>query len=181
MKAAVFLDRDGVLNRSDVRDGKPYAPTRLADFDLLPDAAPSVRRLKEAGFVVVVVTNQPDVGNGKVARETVEAMNRKLAEAVPVDVIKSCFHAQNEGCACRKPAGGMLIAARDQFGLDLATSYMVGDRWSDVVCGQRQGCFSILIDRSYAEPPQAEADAVASSLAEAVDIILARHQSPAGS
>lgn len=172
--AGVFLDRDGVLNRSDVRGGKPFAPTRVEDFMILADAEPSVRRLKEAGFTVVVVTNQPDVGNGLVQRKVVEEMNEILRSRVPVDDIRVCFHSQNDNCNCRKPKGGMLIESSKALGIDLTQSYMVGDRWSDIACGQEQGCFSILVNRGYTEPMKSVPDAVAGSLAEATDIILAR-------
>lgn len=173
-RRAVFLDRDGVLNRSDVVDGKPYAPREVARFDILPDAALSVARLKAAGFLVVVVTNQPDVGNGFVAKEVVEAMNAKLSAEVAIDDIRACFHSQRDGCNCRKPRPGMLLDAKAQHGIDLAHSYMVGDRWGDIACGQGQGCFSVFIERGYSEGPKGQPDAIAVSLAEAVDIILAR-------
>jgi D-glycero-D-manno-heptose 1,7-bisphosphate phosphatase len=168
---AVFLDRDGVINRAKVRNGKPYAPRRVADFRLLPGAAASIAMLKTAGFLVVVVTNQPDIGNGLVAAPVVEAMHRRLKARTGVDDIRTCPHSQEAGCACRKPKAGMLRAAARRWGIDLRRSYMIGDRTSDIVAGQRAGCYTILVERGYAERPQAAPDARVRSLRQAVAVI----------
>jgi D-glycero-D-manno-heptose 1,7-bisphosphate phosphatase len=119
LRRAVFLDRDGVINRCEVRDGKPYAPRRLNDFRLLPGATSAVHALKQAGLIVIVVTNQPDIGNGLVEAATVEAMHEKLRRRLPVDAIMTCPHRQNAGCACRKPKPGMLIEAAKKWHIDL--------------------------------------------------------------
>lgn len=177
MKRAVFLDRDGVLVQSPVRDGKPRAPRSLDAFEIVPDAAAALGALKDAGFLLVVVTNQPDVGNGLVARATVEAMHRHLQDRLPLDGIMVCYHRQSDGCACRKPRPGMLRRAVREFGIDTTASYMVGDRWSDVVVGRSQGCYTVFIDRCYEEHRPSDADAEVRSLAEAVATILARARS----
>lgn len=171
--AAVFLDRDGVLNRALVRDGKAYAPRSMRDFRLLPGTAKAVAALRGAGFRTVVVTNQPDIGNGLVDRATVEAMNDRLRSRTGVDDIMVCPHRQDMGCACRKPAPGMLLSAA-RHGIDLGRSYMVGDRWSDVAAGRAAGCFTIFIDRGYREGCPETPDAVAASLPAAVGLILSR-------
>lgn len=150
-RSAVFLDRDGVLNRALVRNGKPYAPRILSQFRLLPGAAAAVRDLKAAGFLVIVVTNQPDIGNGLVDPGTVEEMHSRLRAKLPLDDIKVCEHRQNEGCACRKPAPGMLLDAASDWDIVLADSFMVGDRIGDVVAGRRAGCTTVFVDRGYAE------------------------------
>jgi D-glycero-D-manno-heptose 1,7-bisphosphate phosphatase len=173
MARAVFLDRDGVISRSEVRRGKPYAPRRLEDFRLLPRVAQAVRSLKRAGFVVVVVTNQPDIGNGLVAPAVVEAMHAKLRSRVAVDDIRVCPHRQDEGCACRKPRPGMLLAAARDWKIDLKNSYMVGDRDGDIVAGKAVGCYTLLINRHYSEPRCASPDRMARSLPAGVRIILA--------
>ena len=185
-RRCVFLDRDGVLNRAEVRDGKPYAPRALPDFRLLPGAAEAVRRLKAAGFIVVVVTNQPDIGNGLVDEATVAAMHARLKARVPVDDVRVCPHAQNQNCACRKPAPGMLLAAARDLGLDLPGSFMVGDRLGDVAAGAAAGCRTVFIDRGYAETRRARGgtpfntpgapppDAVVRTLAAAAAFILAK-------
>tara|TARA_R110001592_G_scaffold57277_1_gene174151 strand:+ start:26812 stop:27387 length:576 start_codon:yes stop_codon:yes gene_type:complete len=170
--SAVFLDRDGVLSETDVRDGKPFAPTRFEDFRLIQETRPALIRLKQKGYLLVVVTNQPDVGNGLVARATIERMNAALARAVPVDAIKTCFHSQQEGCDCRKPEPGMILEAAAEMHIDLETSYLVGDRRGDIVAGARAGCTTIFINRGYREPSPDRPDFTVTSLTEAVDTIL---------
>ena len=154
MRRAVFLDRDGVINRCTVTGGKPYAPRTLADFRLLPGTAFAVSALKDAGFIVIVVTNQPNIGNTLVDAAVVEAMHQKLRRLVPVDDIRVCPHKQDAQCACRKPAPGLLLEAAARWQIDPKKSFMVGDRWSDVVAGQAIGCYSILLDRGYLETRQ---------------------------
>lgn len=174
MRRAVFLDRDGVISRSEVRDGKPYAPRRLEDFRLLPGVPKAVAALKRAGFLVVVVTNQPDIGNGLVAASMVQAMHARLRLRVPVDEIRVCPHRQGAGCSCRKPKPGMLRAAAKRWNIDLQNSYMVGDRGSDIVAGKAAGCYTLLINRHYSEPLPSRPDRTVSSLPAAVRIILSR-------
>jgi len=171
-QAAVFLDRDGVLNRSEVRDRKPYAPRRLEDFRLLPNAARSVARLKQAGFRVIVVTNQPDIGNGLVGREVVEAMHERLQARVPVDAVRMCPHSQTAGCDCRKPKPGLLLQAAIEFDIDLPRSFMVGDRASDISAANNAGCKSVFVNRGYAETPPKYADGEVTCLAGAVRFIV---------
>jgi D-glycero-D-manno-heptose 1,7-bisphosphate phosphatase len=170
---AVFLDRDGVINRCEVRAGKPYAPRRLEDFRLLPGVAAAVRRLREAGFLVIVVTNQPDIGNGFVAADVVDAMHERLRSRVAVDDIRVCPHRQDEGCRCRKPRPGMLLAAARRWKIDLRASYVVGDRDGDIVAGRTVGCYTLLINRHYSEPRRAAPDRIVRSLPAGVRYILA--------
>jgi D-glycero-D-manno-heptose 1,7-bisphosphate phosphatase len=171
-RRAVFLDRDGVINRCEVRNGKPYAPRRLEDFRLLPGAAAAVQSLKRAGFVVIVVTNQPDIGNGLVDEAVVETMHQRLRKKLPVDDIKICPHRQDHGCNCRKPKPGMLLEAAQERRIDLSQSFMIGDRWSDVVAGQAVGCYTIFIDRGYGETRSVAPDGFARSLSSATRQIL---------
>jgi len=130
--SAVFLDRDGVINANLERNGKPVAPTSLSEFRILPGVIEGVRLLKEAGFLLVVVTNQPDVANGLTPRPTVEAMHAEIRRQLPIDDIVVCFHADADKCSCRKPKPGMIFDAAARHGIDLASSYLVGDRWRDV-------------------------------------------------
>jgi D-glycero-D-manno-heptose 1,7-bisphosphate phosphatase len=175
-RRAVFLDRDGVIARSEIRDGKPYAPRRLEDFRLLPGAERAVRDLKQAGFLVVVVTNQPDIGNGLVDSAVVQAMHAKLRARVPVDDIRMCPHRQDAGCACRKPRPGLLRAAARRWNIDLKRSYMVGDRDGDIVAGKRAGCYTLLINRHYSEPRRTAPDRMVRSLRAGVRVILAHRK-----
>ena len=174
MKRAVFLDRDGVINRSIVRDGKPYPPGRVEDFELLPGVAGACAKLKAAGFLLIVATNQPDVGRGTQARGIVEAMHVKMCAALPIDHVEVCYDpGQGIPSEFRKPAPGMLLRAALELGIDLTQSWMVGDRWRDIDCGVKAGCRTIFIDHGYDEKLRANPDFRARSLAEAADILLA--------
>jgi len=150
MVRAVFLDRDGVINRAEVRNGKPYPPASIEELEVLDGVADGLRALREAGFRLIVVTNQPDVARGTQTRETVEAMNARLRETLPLDDIMSCYH-DGDACHCRKPKPGALLDAARRHGIELDASFMIGDRWRDVEAGQRAGCTSYFIDYGYLE------------------------------
>jgi D-glycero-D-manno-heptose 1,7-bisphosphate phosphatase len=169
---AVFLDRDGVLVVPEFRDGRSFAPRDLANYAIYPDAPAAVAALKAAGFLTVVVTNQPDIGAGLIAAETVEEMHSRLKAAMPLDAICVCPHTRADKCDCRKPAPGLLIRAAEELGIDLARSYMVGDRASDVEAGKAAGCRTLFIDLGYtAEPHPRDADWTIGSLAAAAKLI----------
>jgi D-glycero-D-manno-heptose 1,7-bisphosphate phosphatase len=172
-RAAVFFDRDGVLAIPEIRDGRSFAVRRLEDFAVYADAQESVERVKELGAIAVVVTNQPDVGNGLVARAIVEDMHQRLRLMVPVDAVYACYHTRADDCGCRKPKPGMLLAASNDLGIDLSRSIMVGDRATDVAAGQVAGCRAILIARGHDDEGSAGADWVVANLTEAVDHICA--------
>ena len=161
IKRAVFLDRDGVLTRSLVRDGKGYAPTTIEQFEILPEAAEACRLLKEKGFVIVVVTNQPDVGRGIISEETLEKMHNKLKKHLPIDDILVCTDPSESPGPRRKPAPGMLFEAAEIWGIDLLNSYIIGDRKGDIDAGDAAGCRGIFIDHEYREEkPRAPAATV---------------------
>jgi len=172
MRRAVFLDRDGVLNRSSTRAGRPVAPISLEEFELLPGVIEAIRALHEAGFYLCVVTNQPDVGAGKLRREVVEEMHRKLREWLPIDDVKVCYHVEADGCNCRKPKPGMLLAAAKAASIDLKASFMVGDRWRDVSAGKAAGCKTMFVDYGYEEAGPDKPDYIVASLLEAAQILL---------
>lgn len=172
MQTAVFLDRDGVINKALVRNGRPYAPRSHDDFQILPGVPDALAQLREAGLILIVVTNQPDVATGHVSRETVLEMNAFLHKELPLDDIRTCFHDDRDACDCRKPAPGLLQEAALQWDVDLSTSFMVGDRWRDVGAGKAAGCFTIFIDQGYTERAPAPSDATVTSLPEATKIIL---------
>jgi D-glycero-D-manno-heptose 1,7-bisphosphate phosphatase len=151
VKRAVFLDRDGVINAAVVRDGRPYPPVSVDDMQILPGVAEALTALRTAGFELVVVTNQPDVARGTQTRAAVEAIHARLAAELPLDAIYACFHDDAEACACRKPRPGMLVDAAAARGIDLASSFMVGDRWRDIDAGVAAGTRAIFIDRGYSE------------------------------
>jgi D-glycero-D-manno-heptose 1,7-bisphosphate phosphatase len=170
---AVFLDRDGVINANLERDGKPVAPTRLAEFHILPGVEEAMRRLKAAGFLLVIITNQPDVATGLTPRGECEAMHAAIRNGLPIDDIMVCFHVDADNCTCRKPKPGMILEAAAKHGIDLAASYVVGDRWRDVNAGQAAGCTTIFIDYGYPQDRPAVPDQSVRSLSEAADFILA--------
>ncbi|HLY17889.1 MAG TPA: HAD family hydrolase [Bryobacteraceae bacterium] len=175
MKRAVFLDRDGVLTRALVRDGKAYAPVTPDEMEIAADAAGALRRLKAAGFLLVMVTNQPDVARGVTRREDVEAMHGALRAALPLDACYVCYHDDAAACACRKPRPGMLLEAAAAHQIDLGQSFMIGDRWRDVDAGAAAGCRTIWIDRGYRErAPDRTADARVETLAAAAEWIAAQ-------
>ena len=176
-RRAVFLDRDGVVNRPVVRDGKPYPPTRVEEVELLPGVSEALVRLHRAGFRLIVVTNQPDVARGTQQRGVIDAMHARLASALPIDEFRVCDHDDSDECACRKPKAGMLEAAARESGLSLPASFMVGDRWRDVEAGRRAGCTTIFVDWGYRERRPERPDATVRSLPEATDWILSRLQS----
>jgi D-glycero-D-manno-heptose 1,7-bisphosphate phosphatase len=150
-KPAVFFDRDGVLNDAIIRDGKPYAPRDLSELTITPGALASLEALKHEGFLLIVVTNQPDVARGRASRGEVDAINVKLAAGLPLDAIEVCDHDDKEQCECRKPKPGMMLRAQRKLAVDLARSFMVGDRWRDIEAGQRAGCSTVLIGDGYGE------------------------------
>lgn len=175
MQKAVFLDRDGVINRSLVRGGRPYAPVRLEEFEILPDVPGALHRLRAAGYLLIVVTNQPDISTGKQQPGVLEEMHGRLMRELAIDSIRVCPHTDADGCACRKPKPGLILDAARELQIDLAASYLVGDRWRDISAGQQAGCISFFIDHDYDEKRPEKPYVAVKSLAESADRILFRH------
>jgi D-glycero-D-manno-heptose 1,7-bisphosphate phosphatase len=172
-KRAVFLDRDGVLNTAVVRNGKPYPPASVAELEVPADVIESTRRLHEAGFVLIGVTNQPDVARGTTQRHVVEEINAALRKAVPLDEMLVCYHDDADNCECRKPRPGLILDSAQTWGVDLAASFMIGDRWKDIEAGRRAGCRTVFLDRDYNERrPDPPADFSTTSFAQAAAWIL---------
>lgn len=169
---AIFLDRDGVINRAMVREGKPYPPATLAELEILPGVPEALRRLKANGFLLIVVTNQPDVARGLTPRATVEAFHACLREQLPLDDFRTCYHDSGDHCACRKPKPGLLVQAAVDWGIDTKQCFMIGDRWRDMEAGQHAGCWTIFIDCGYAEQQPECCDYRVASLLDAATIIL---------
>ena len=172
-KRAVFLDRDGVINRALVRRGRPHPPSGLKELEILPGVPEALRRLKERGFLLICVTNQPDVARGAQKLETVQAMHEHLLHLLPLDEIQACYDDKRENPQ-RKPNPGMLEDAAIRFNIDLTRSFMVGDRWRDVDAGRNAGCTTLFIDRGYAESLNTSPDATVKDLVEAVKWVLDR-------
>jgi D-glycero-D-manno-heptose 1,7-bisphosphate phosphatase len=170
---AVFLDRDGVINDVHRIDGNPRPPLSLGEFRLLPGVRQACDLLKSCGFQLVVATNQPDVGRGLVSRSVVEQIHEELRRQLPVDHVEVCYAAGTEKppSEYRKPRPGMLLRAAAQLSIDLSSSWMVGDRWKDIRCGEAAGCRTVFVNRNYTEEMNAVPDYWAADLLEAAFII----------
>ena len=151
MRPAIFLDRDGVLNRAIVRHRRPYPPSGLDELELADGAAEACLRLQNAGLPLIVVSNQPDITRGITTQDAVQEVNTWLMDRLPLTEIRICPHDDNDDCSCRKPKPGMLLSAASELGIDLAASVMVGDRWRDIEAGKRAGCRTVWIDCNYDE------------------------------
>jgi D-glycero-D-manno-heptose 1,7-bisphosphate phosphatase len=148
---AIFLDRDGVINKAVMKSGIPHPPKSLDELELLPGVVDAVLVLKKLGLKIIVITNQPDVSRGTASKESVESFNSFLGASLGIDVFYVCFHDDSDGCFCRKPNPGMLISAAKTHNVDLTASFLVGDRWRDISAGQAAGCLCYFIDYSYLE------------------------------
>jgi D-glycero-D-manno-heptose 1,7-bisphosphate phosphatase len=173
-RPAVFLDRDGVINRNFLRGGVTCPPLTPEEFEFLPGVIESAGRLSGAGFVLVVVSNQPDVARGSATREGVERLNDLVRAALPVEDVLCCFHDRGDGCACRKPLPGLLLEAARRWRLDLGRSFMVGDRHTDVLAGQAAGCRTVLVESASAGAGESLPDHRAADLAAAAEWILSQ-------
>jgi D-glycero-D-manno-heptose 1,7-bisphosphate phosphatase len=164
---AIFFDRDGVLNRAIVKNGKSYPPRTMAEFEILAEARWACQFLKAHGFLLLCVTNQPDIARGTANWETVSAFNELLRQTLGLDAVMVCPHDDADGCACRKPKPGLLLSGADAYGIDLTASFMIGDRWRDIEAGRAVGCRTAFVDRGYDEGVPPNSDYVASSTADA--------------
>ena len=170
---SVFLDRDGVLNAVVVRDGRPHPPASAVELEVLPGVEEACGQLHRAGFLLVCVTNQPDIARRRTTMDAVSAINAALVARLAVRHFIVCPHSDEDGCACRKPRPGMLLAAAAEHAIVLSESVMVGDGWRDVAAGRAAGCRTVYIDRGYAEPRPARPDFVCRNLPEAASWIIA--------
>ncbi len=177
MRRAVFLDRDGVINRGVMKAGRPFAPSHLDEFEILPGVPEALADLRAGGFLVIVTTNQPDVSRGAVPQEQVEAIHAFMRERMAIDEVRVCYHDDSHRCACRKPMPGMIFAASVAHEIQVGASFMVGDRWRDIGAGKNAGCATILVN-AFPERTRIEPDIELSDLPAAARWILAR--TPAG-
>ena len=180
VRRAVFLDRDGVINRAIVRNGRPYPPANLTELEIPTGVPETLRELKAAGFMLLGVTNQPDVARGTQRQAVVEAINAALLVALPLHEILVCYHDDQDGCQCRKPLPGLLLQAAAKYTIDLSSSFMVGDRWRDVEAGHRAGCMTVLIEQAYLEARSSPPHCRVRSLPEGGAWILSQSKSREG-
>ncbi|MCX7847438.1 MAG: HAD family hydrolase [bacterium] len=171
-RRAVFLDRDGVVNKPRMVNGVAHPPRTVAELELTEGIREVLQALKGAGFLLVVVTNQPDVARGTLTFEAVEAVHARLAALLPIDAFYCCPHDDEDGCGCRKPKPGLLLRAAQEWGIDLRASFMVGDRWRDVDAGRAAGCTTVFVDYGYHEALRSPADITVQAPAEIAACIL---------
>ena len=178
MNRAIFLDRDGVLNEVVMRNGKPYSPAGLDELKVVADAASALAKLKARGFLLIVVTNQPDIARGLAPVSLIDALNARVTSGLPIDAVEMCPHDDNDGCNCRKPKPGMLLRAAERDDIDLSNSFMIGDRWRDIEAGRQTGCRTLLIGDGYSEKelndPKRKPDVTLQSLTGAAEWILSQ-------
>jgi len=172
LKRAVFLDRDGVINRAFVRNGRSYPPASIDEVEILPQVEVALSNLKTTGYLLIVVTNQPDVATGRASRSVVDQINTYLANSLPIDEVRTCYHDDKDVCQCRKPLPGLLLDAAVDHQIDLRKSFMVGDRWRDIEAGASAGCKTFFINYGYKEKQPDKPNYVVSSLNEASEIII---------
>jgi D-glycero-D-manno-heptose 1,7-bisphosphate phosphatase len=171
-RPAVFLDRDGVINRALIVQGLPYSPRKIEELVVIDGVKDAVSRLSEKGFEIVVVTNQPDVANGLISQGQVENFHKIISLRTGIKHFYVCYHNEGGGCDCRKPKIGLLTKAADELNIDLSRSFLVGDRWKDIKAGQSVGCLCLFIDNDYAERRPEPPFYTVVSLLQAVDTIL---------
>ena len=171
MKKAIFLDRDGVINKAFIKDGLPKSPNSLSELKILPGVKESILRLKELDFICLVVTNQPDVPRGKINKNTVIEINNFLLKEIKLDDFFVCYHDDNDNCDCRKPKPGLLLEASKKWNVELKKSFMIGDRWRDIQAGEKIGCKTIFIDYKYKEKKPKNPDFTTDTLLKATYII----------
>ena len=171
MKKAVFLDRDGVINKAIIKDGKPLSPNSLSELEILPGVRQSIVKLKKLNFVCLVVTNQPNVSRKKIDKNSVIQMNNFLKNEIALDDIFVCYHDDSDNCNCRKPKPGLLLQAEKKWNVDFKKSFMIGDRWRDIQAGEKVGCKTIYLDYNYKDIKPKNPDFITHKLLNAVYII----------
>ena len=171
-RRAVFLDRDGTLNYPVVREGRPYPPASLAEMELIPFAREVCANLRASGYLLILVTNQPDIARGSQTLSAVNEMNGWMQQELSLDDVWLCPHDSGDGCLCRKPSPGMLTQAANLWNINLAESFMVGDRWRDIEAGQAAGCRTLFIDYGYAEELDRSPDFKVKSFVEAAELVI---------
>ncbi len=172
MKRAVFLDRDGVINKAFISKGVPNPPKSLSEVEILGGVVESISELKSRDYELIVVTNQPDVARGKIPAAFVDEVHELIRSVVGINHFYVCHHDDGDKCDCRKPKDGLLRRAAKELEIDLKSSFMVGDRWRDIRAGNSAGCKCYFIDYSYSEPPPEMPFTRVSSLAEATQDII---------
>ena len=177
VRKAIFLDRDGVINHAIIKNNKPYPPSSLSELKIIDGVKQALRDLSEAGFLLIVVTNQPDVARGTTDKLSVEAINNSLMDQLTLNNILACYHDDKDKCECRKPLPGLILQAAATYNINLADSFMIGDRWRDIAAGKNADCKTIWVNAHnshYNERKPESPDFEVLSLKEAVNLILTK-------
>jgi D-glycero-D-manno-heptose 1,7-bisphosphate phosphatase len=167
----VFLDRDGVINHAILKNRKPYSPRDLSEFRIIDDCIENIDRIKNMGFLRIIITNQPDVSSGNLSLNLLKKFHNLLFSQMSLTDIYYCTHLDIDSCFCRKPGTGMIDAAVEKYNIDLKKSFVIGDRWRDVDCGVKAGCKTIFIDYNYNEKLNYKPSAIVKNLSSAVNLI----------
>ncbi|MCL5261396.1 MAG: HAD family hydrolase [Gammaproteobacteria bacterium] len=175
-RSAIFLDRDGVINAAIIKDKKPYAPLSLAELKILPQVKNTLETLRQAGFLLIIITNQPEVARGTLKKSTVEKMHQYLRQELPIDDIFVCYHDNQDKCNCRKPLPGLILKAAEKYSINLSASFMVGDRSKDIAAGKAAGLITIWLKNDYAETKPITPDYTVAALPDVVDLILQKRK-----
>ena len=168
---AIFLDRDGIINKVVLKKGKPAPPIDFNEFELTEGIVETLQVLKQAGYLLIIFTNQPDVRRGDQTQTRVEAFHRHIQEILPIDRVYVCYHDSQDNCDCRKPKPGMLKQAQQDFNIDFQKSFVVGDRWRDVDAGNAVGCRTLFMDYQYDESLRTQPSFIIHKIRQVLDIV----------
>ena len=171
LNRAVFLDRDGVINQAQVREGLPFSPADMTEFFWVEPIKDVTLELKSFGYLLFCVTNQPDVGRGLQSRAVVESFHTAILAELPLEKIYTCYHDDSDNCSCRKPRPGLIVDAQREYGLNLAASWLIGDRWKDIDAGTAAGCNTVFLEYGYDEKLRNKPDHTILQLAQLVPLI----------
>jgi D-glycero-D-manno-heptose 1,7-bisphosphate phosphatase len=170
VKAAAFLDRDGVLNASIMKGDTPCPPSNISEVEILPGVREAIEILNFNNYLPVVITNQPDVARGTRKLSEVQFINHYISRKINVSNFYVCPHDDRDQCMCRKPKPGLINLAVAELEIDLTKSFLVGDRWRDIEVGQSMGLPSFFVDYAYREPQPKLPFTRVGSLLEAVNL-----------
>lgn len=173
MRKAVFFDRDGVVIEPKIINRKPYPVNNLGQVHIYCGMRDTMAILMKMGYLVFIITNQPDVSRKTQSIETVNEINQFLLDNLPIDDIFMCIHSDEDKCECRKPKPGLLLQAKEKYDIDFSKSFLIGDRWKDIDAGYAVGCTTILIDRNYKEKWSFNTDFVIKDISEILEVIYA--------
>jgi len=146
---ALFLDRDGVINQLVVDKDKLRSPRLMEEFRYEPGLIEFIEKVRELSFQIIVITNQPEVKRGLVAKEMVEKFHQQIFQDTEIKDFFVCWHDIEDNCNCRKPRPGLLLDAKKDLNISMKNSYMIGDRNIDMLAAKRAGCTGLLYARDY--------------------------------